>query len=118
MKSRLKLAKLSPRVVTFAGSRKLHTLEIDHEDKRLRGDALIARNRRLMQERPLCVECTKEGKDVGVDEWDHTIPLWKGGIDHETNIQGLCFKHHRIKSERERLEREGIPNALPKLPRK
>lgn len=109
-----KLQRLKPRATPFASNRKLHTLERVHDEKRLRGNALIARNRRLFQANPLCVECVKMGEDtarargytVVVDEWDHKIPLWEGGIDNETNLQGLCFKHHDEKSERERLRRE------------
>ncbi len=101
----MKLPKLKPRATPFVSSRRLPTLESMHDEKRLRGHALQERNRRLMQRNPLCVECTKLGLDVPVDEWDHEIPLWEGGVDDESNLQGLCFKHHKAKSEIERIRR-------------
>lgn len=109
----MKLAKLKPRTAASTGKRPIATLEELHRDKRLRGRALQERNRRLMQERPICVDCDKLGQDeakragygVTVDEWDHEIPLASGGQDIESNISGRCFKHHAEKSERERLAR-------------
>lgn len=116
----MKLARLKPRAAAFASKRQLPTLVQMHESKRLRGRALQERNRRLFQKNPICVECAKlgdeearrQGYTVVVDEWDHTIPLWKGGADHETNLQGLCCKHHEEKSERERIEREQHGKSL------
>lgn len=110
----MKLQKLKPRVSVFSSSRQLATLETLHEDKRLRGRALQARNQRLRQLNGLCVECSKLGEDealklgytITVDEWDHIKPLWAGGVDNESNIQGLCFRHHREKSEREAAQRQ------------
>lgn len=110
----MKLARLKPRTASFEPARKLARLEDIHDAKRLRGRALQERNHRLMQLNPLCVDCTKLGDDearkqgytIVVDEWDHERPLWKGGVDDETNLAGRCFKHHREKSERERIERQ------------
>lgn len=37
---------------------------------------------------------------------DHTIPLWKGGLDcFETNATALCPKCHAVKTQREGIER-------------
>lgn len=110
----MKLRKLTSKVQKFQPARSLRTLEEKHSEKRLRGRALQARNRLLLQQHPLCVDCVALGDEqarlkgygVAVDEWDHEIPLWKGGVDNETNIRGRCFKHHAEKSERERQERE------------
>lgn len=95
--------------------RGIATLETLHKEKRLTGSALQARNRRLLQRNPLCVECQKEGRDVMVDEWDHVVPLWKGGVDDESNLQGLCHAHHDEKTERERMERAGLSPAAPQI---
>lgn len=110
----MKLSRLKPRAAPFVSSRSLPTLSQMHDEKRLRGRALMERNQRLKQRDALCVECMKLGDEearrqgftVAVDEWDHIKPLWAGGEDHETNIQGLCLKHHAIKSEAERIQRE------------
>ncbi len=34
-------------------------------------------------------------------EIDHIIPLWKGGADHQDNMQLLCPDCHSIKTFRE-----------------
>jgi hypothetical protein len=110
----MKLRKLTPKVQKFQPARSLRTLEEKHSEKRLRGRALQERNRRMLQQHPLCVDCIalgdeearRKGYTVSVDEWDHEKPLWEGGVDNETNIRGRCFKHHAEKSERERQRRE------------
>lgn len=116
----MKLQRLKPRTSQFASKRQLATLTDLHDQKRMRGRALVERNRRMFQNNPLCVECAKlgdeearrQGYTVVVDEWDHKIPLWKGGADHETNLQGLCHRHHDEKSKREEIEREQRSTGL------
>jgi 5-methylcytosine-specific restriction endonuclease McrA len=49
-----------------------------------------------------------------VYEFDHVVPLWKGGLDHELNIQGLCKEHHDIKTAAEAAER--ARTGRPPLP--
>lgn len=108
----MKLQRLKPRV-TLTGNR-LPSAAEHHRTKRLRGSALQARNRRLLQKNPICVDCAQLGEikareagyTITVDEWDHVIPLVKGGVDDETNLAGRCLQHHREKSERERIERQ------------
>ncbi len=109
----MKLQKLKPRVAS-TGNRIPTAAEV-HRSKRLRGSALQARNRRLFQQNPICVDCAKlgevearrQGYTITVDEWDHVESLAKGGVDDESNLAGRCLNHHRDKSERERIEREG-----------
>lgn len=72
---------------------------------RMRGSAAMKRNARLSKENPFCVECTKLGKRILVDVWDHKIPLADGGPDVDSNMQGLCIEHHDIKTAREARER-------------
>ena len=65
---------------------------------RLRGSGLQKRNRRLAREKPLCVRCQEKGRVAAANEWDHIIPLWKGGKDEESNLQGLCGPCHKDKT--------------------
>jgi 5-methylcytosine-specific restriction protein A len=69
---------------------------------RMRGRALQTRNARLMADSPFCVLCLDNGIHRLVHQWDHIKPLWRGGCDHETNLQGLCEEHHREKTRLER----------------
>lgn len=75
------------------------------ETPRMRGAKLQARNARLARRSPLCVECEREGYATPVEEWDHRIALEDGGADDESNLQGLCRRHHRAKSARENAAR-------------
>lgn len=97
-----KLARLAP-------SRPLLTLKSKApaamQVERIRGRTLQTRNARLMRSNPLCVDCEKEGRTTAVEEWDHQVPLWQGGRDHETNLVGRCKEHHALKSAREAAQR-------------
>jgi len=57
--------------------------------KRLRGRQLQRRNKRFLQEHPLCVMCEAKGRVSVAEEVDHIIPLFKGGADEWENLQGL-----------------------------
>jgi 5-methylcytosine-specific restriction endonuclease McrA len=92
-----KLITLKPRVQALAAPQRATPVHID----RLRGSGLQARNRRLQAQAPLCVECEKQGRVRAVTQWDHIVPLWSGGPDHERNLQGLCDECHEIKTKRE-----------------
>jgi hypothetical protein len=43
-------------------------------------------------------KCHGCGDELGKAEFDHTIPLCKGGKDHESNIRALCGNCHSAKS--------------------
>jgi 5-methylcytosine-specific restriction protein A len=94
---RPKLQTLKPRVTAMATTLRAAPMETP----RIRGRALQVRNRRLLWKAPLCVECEKQGVWRAVQEWDHVVPLWAGGADDESNLQGLCLEHHREKSNKE-----------------
>ena len=67
-------------------------------DKRLRGRKAQERRRRLLSLNPLCVRCTEEGRVSVATELDHVVPLFKGGRDDESNLEGLCSGHHAAKT--------------------
>jgi 5-methylcytosine-specific restriction protein A len=48
--------------------------------------------------------CQIPGCRAAADEVDHVIPRHKGGTDELTNLRAICARHHRIKSEQERIE--------------
>lgn len=66
----------------------------------------IARN-------PLCGHCEKEGLTRLARELDHIKPLDEGGalLDAE-NVQGLCHRHHRIKTEQDKRRRAQTAGSI------
>lgn len=97
----MKLTTLRPRLSTLVTQR-IPT----QETERLRGRAAVNRRARWLNLHPLCVECEKEGRVTAADVVDHIVPLWKGGADHDANLQSLCqTPHHDAKSKREAAER-------------
>ncbi len=67
-------------------------------NKRITGTTLQNRRRQWFQEYPLCVHCVAAGRVTLATELDHVVPLFKGGADDETNLQGLCAEHHKAKT--------------------
>lgn len=41
-------------------------------------------------------------------EYDHVVPLWRGGVNHLDNLQTLCVPCHRGKTAREAAERAAV----------
>jgi 5-methylcytosine-specific restriction enzyme A len=74
----------------------------DEKFPRLRGRARQERNARILEHEPLCRTCKDEGRFTAATELDHVIPLFKGGLDHESNLQPLCTDCHGKKSAAER----------------
>jgi|KBSSwiStaDraftv2_1062776.scaffolds.fasta_scaffold09316_4 HNH endonuclease. len=58
--------------------------------QRIRGRELQRRRVRLFARQPWCVACLTVGRQTRATIRDHTIPLAEGGLDDETNEQGLC----------------------------
>lgn len=69
--------------------------------KRITGRRLQAMRAALFAREPLCAECTRQGRVTPATQRDHIIPLAEGGVDDETNEQGLCEPCHDEKSARE-----------------
>jgi len=70
--------------------------------KRLRGRAAVEQRQRRLRKFPLCAVCLEDGIVKATDEIDHIIPLDDGGPDTDENCQGLCFEHHRQKTNYQR----------------
>jgi 5-methylcytosine-specific restriction protein A len=68
---------------------------------RLRGRPLQRRNKRFLQENPLCVMCESNRRVSAAEEVDHIIPLHKGGADEWWNLQGLCRECHAKKTSKD-----------------
>jgi 5-methylcytosine-specific restriction protein A len=73
--------------------------------QRITGRRLQERNARLARRAPLCVDCLRQGHTEVATEWDHVVPLHLGGLDHESNLQGLCHECHKAKTSREAIAR-------------
>jgi len=57
--------------------------------------------REILGERCLCCD------DTGKIQWDHIVPLSKGGAHHPANLQPLCRRCNEIKQARSRDYRSG-----------
>jgi 5-methylcytosine-specific restriction protein A len=58
--------------------------------KRITGRRLQKMRADLFAREPLCAECRRAGRVTLATQRDHIIPLCEGGLDDETNEQGLC----------------------------
>ena len=80
--------------------------------KRITGRQLQRIRRQHFNEHPLCVECKKEGRVEPAVELDHITALVNGGPDFDEdegeNRQGLCERHHKLKTERDLGRRERV----------
>lgn len=54
----------------------------------------------------ICAECDRQGNVGNGNELDHIVPLWAGGSNDFSNLQWLCYEHHRQKSSKETKMRE------------
>jgi 5-methylcytosine-specific restriction protein A len=92
--------------------------------KRITGRRLQRMRASLFSRDPLCAECRKQGRVTLATQRDHIIPLAEGGLDDETNEQGLCDACHEGKSLAEALRgrgrspREGAVKSLADAQRK
>jgi len=71
----------------------------------------MTRLERLRRHQPLCAHCEREGRVTEAVQWDHTVPLWEGGRDHESNMLGLCRVCHLTKSRAEAKRRAAAKRA-------
>ena len=55
----------------------------------------------LFERNPLCAECERQGRITLATERDHIKSLAEGGLDEDSNVQGLCVPCHDAKSKSE-----------------
>lgn len=66
--------------------------------KRITGRKLQRMRAALFTRDPLCAECRRHGRVTLATQRDHIKPLAEGGLDDESNEQGLCHACHEAKS--------------------
>ena len=69
--------------------------------KRVTGRKLQAMRLALFERNPLCAECERQGRVTLATERDHIKSLAEGGLDDNSNVQGLCVPCHDAKSKSE-----------------
>ncbi|WP_310011937.1 HNH endonuclease [Herbaspirillum frisingense] len=102
----VKLTMLKPRLLPTSTSRVAMQQASAGTTPRIRGrqwmkmktDTLVASDH-------WCVACLAEGKHRIAVQVDHKTPLWRGGSNDPSNLQGLCKDHHDEKTAREAAER-------------
>lgn len=63
----------------------------DSTDGRIRGRKLQARRLSMWSKDPHCAKCGTLTDYPNGFELDHRVPLFKGGLDEESNCQILCI---------------------------
>ena len=75
--------------------------------KRITGRKLQRMRAELFASEPLCVECLRQGRVRLATQRDHIRPLFEGGTEAPSNVQGLCDDCHDAKSLAERQRAQG-----------
>lgn len=83
---------------------------------RISGRKLQRIRREHFRRNPLCVMCEAEGRVRLATELDHIVSLGKGGLDVPSNRQGLCFDHHRDKTNADMGYKQRVAIGLDGFP--
>lgn len=97
MGERRPLAKLQP-TVRMASLATVSGVGNTGTTPRMRGRALQERRERWTRKNPLCCKCEERGIVRVWTQLDHVVPLFKGGADDDSNLQGLCDQCHAVKT--------------------
>ena len=95
--ARPKLATLQPRV-GIADLSIATPLKPQTNAARLRGRRAQERRKRWFALHPLCVHCEQRGRTTIATQLDHVVPLFRGGVDDDSNFQSLCLACHQAKT--------------------
>jgi hypothetical protein len=60
------------------------------------------------------MQCARAKCRLWAEEIDHIIPVWMGGADDETNMEGLCVEHHKIKTRLDAVSRAKAKRLIGK----
>lgn len=88
----MRMQTLKPRVQALKRMSNVADVTVE----RMPGRTAQDRNARFLRRNPLCAACLKpspkwpNGRFTAAEEVDHIVPLWKGGPEDESNLQGLC----------------------------
>ena len=82
-------------------ARKVKPWAGNHTKRTVLGRSLQKARTKLFAANPLCVECAKQGRTEIATIRDHIKPLAFGGLDVESNTQGLCASCHDAKTAEE-----------------
>ena len=69
--------------------------------QRITGRTLQTLRARLLYDQPLCVACEAAGAVTLAQQVDHIVPLYKGGTNDDSNMQGLCVECHKVKTAKD-----------------
>jgi 5-methylcytosine-specific restriction protein A len=72
--------------------------KFDNTDGRLRGAAGVARRLRIWTKSPYCAMCGRLTDYPDGFQVDHIVPLFKGGLDEDENLQVLDHECHDKKT--------------------
>lgn len=61
----------------------------------------LLRQQVLERDSYLCCECTRVGRVSAASDVDHIVPKSQGGTDELSNLQSLCLRCHRAKTQAE-----------------
>jgi 5-methylcytosine-specific restriction protein A len=102
-----RLKTLAPRIKTLEQSYGRQARIVNPlQTERIRGRRLQEIRELRLRRDPLCANIDKHGPRAAT-QVDHTIPLWEGGRDDESNRQNLCDDCHAEKTADEAKRRAG-----------
>lgn len=110
------------RLVDIAGYCELHSQDATGWFRTSKGNSSargyggrwrLLRRQVLERDSYLCCECGRAGRIAAASEVDHIVPKSQGGTDDLSNLQSLCPRCHRAKTQQ---ESRGRVKSLGRLP--